>query len=177
MRVALVLARSSCAPGSGDPGFCETWRSAGTVPLGKTLKPCRGRFLRRLRADGDLGAAEGAPRPGTGLYSSRLCGAAGRGAAPLPGGVPAECRRRPRPRPGSFGDRPRPSLSRPGCRGQQRPCQHRGHSRRKLKAGPREGPGRAQTPRQVVCVCPVCQLLTHPGDDGSAPDTGPPWVS
>lgn len=156
MRVALVLARSSCALDSGDPGSCETWRSAGAVPLGKTLEPRRGRFLRRFRADGDVGAAGGLPGPT--LARARRGSAEQLAAEPLlcPGAfLPSAACVRARGR--GIGarlrtGRSRPPLSCPGCRGQQRPCQHRAHCRRKLKAGPREGPGRAQTPRQVVCV-------------------------
>lgn len=137
VRVAIVLAISSCAPGSGDPGFCETWRSAGTVPLGKRLKSCRGRFLRRFRTDGDVGAAEGAPRPGAGLCSPWLCGAASRGAAPLPGGVPAECCRPPRPAAGELRcSAPRgpaaPSVVSSRLSWTAATCLHRAYSRRPL---------------------------------------------
>lgn len=127
VRASLVLARSSCAPGSGDPGFCETWRSAGTVPLGKTRKSHRGRFLRQFRADSDAGAAEGLPA------LALACACPGSveqlAAEPLrcPGAFLPSATGVRAPGPGSFGawlrtSRPRPPLSRPSCHRQQRPC-------------------------------------------------------
>lgn len=97
VRITFVLAILSWTPGSGDPGSCETWRWAGTEALGKTPERCWAVVFGSCGRMGTWARLKGSRSRLAQLGTSvALRGAAGCGAAPLPGGVPAECGRRPR---------------------------------------------------------------------------------